>query len=217
MDSLEKDFCEKDFCEEDFCEQHFAFAPHTSAMGNELSHRRYCRRFRRFERLPAEEGTAVPDVPDVPTAQPAQGEGSGGSGSPPEKKELPAAGQGRSRAMALCSSHVAWAVLRGSGLQEAGDDLPATNPDGKTPALSQGRAEAAGGHTEVTTGDLPVQPAVGMAEEDAKQGTVKSSSGSHRRASSTQCRASPLCRWLRNLRSPAGKPKAKPGAASSQE
>lgn len=197
---------------------------HSLAMGNELSHRRYCRRFRRFERLPAEEGPAVPhvpDVPDVPRAQPAQGEGFWGSGSPPEKEEArgAAAGRGRKRAMALFCHSGSQGMLRSSELQEAGRDPPALNPDGKTPALSQGRAEPAGGHTEGTTGDFPLQPALemGAGEEESKQGTVKSSSGSHKRASTRQCRASPLCRWLRNLRSPAEKPAAKPGAASSQE
>lgn len=172
-----------------------------------------------YERLPA--------VPDVPTAQPAQSEGFGGNMSHPENEkpqgaaaELHSQEQGRKREMASCSPPVDQGMVRSTELQElgeAGDDPSAINPDGKTQERAT-RAEAAGGHTAVTTQDLPLQPAVEMgAGGDTEQGTVKSSSGLHRRPNTRVCRASPLCRWLRKLKAPAEKPKAKPGTATSQE
>lgn len=178
-------------------------------MGNEISHGR-CRR---FERLPAEERTDVPDVPAVPRAQPAQAGEFWDSESHRENETAPsdAAGmdskeQERKREMASCSPPGLLAVVRSSEL------LGGTNPGGKT----QGTA---GGDTEVTRRDIPVQPAVemGAGALQTKQGMVKSSSGLHRRASSRVCRASPLCRWLKKLKTPAEKPQGKPGAGTSQE
>lgn len=187
-------------------------------MGNEISHTR--NRCRRFERLPAEERTDVPDVPAVPRAQPAQPGEFWGSESHPENETTlsDAAGmdskeQERKREMASCSPPGLLAVVRSSELLVAtGDNPPAANPGGE----AQG---AAGGHAEVPRRELPVQPAVEIGDGvlQTKQGPVKISSGLHRRPSSRVCRASPLCRWLKKLQTPAEKPQGKPGAGTSQE
>lgn len=216
------------------------FALHTSVMGNEISHRRYsCRKFRRFERLRSEERTSVSDMSDVPMAQPARDGGFWGSVTHPENEEpqgaaagLSSKEQGRKREMASCCPPVAQGMVRSTELQEpgeaqppagqaeeAGDNPPTINPDGKLCAPTQerpARAEPAEGHTEVTKRDFPLQPAVemGAGEVEAAQGTVRSSSGLHK---SPNTRMSPICRWLKRLKPPAEKPKPKPGAVSSQE
>lgn len=73
----------------------------------------------------------------------------------------------------------------------------------------------------MTTRESPLQPAVevGAGEVQSKRGTVESSSGSLQRANTrvNRARQCMLCRWLQNLKTPGEKPKAKPGAVSSQE
>ncbi|KAJ7413421.1 hypothetical protein BTVI_43594 [Pitangus sulphuratus] len=191
-------------------------------MGNEVSHEGYgCRMSRRLKRLPAEQ---KPTAPDVPLAQPAVGAVLGGRVTHPGREKPQDAAPGMQRedpggesGTASCSLPEAQRVGRSTELQEfgeAGNQPPEVNPDGQTAQEGPAAAHQGEGDPEVTTMELPLQPAEEMG---AEQGAGKSSSVVLRKPSKRVCRPSPLCRWLKKLESPAGKPEVKPGGVTGQE
>lgn len=163
---------------------------------------------------------------------------------PKEKSEDAAAGMQNKDVVkeseeASCSLPVAQIMVRSTELQDLGEAQPSTeqseepenkpaatvSPDRQTCAPTQDRpaaAQQAGGDTGVATTDLPLQSSVetrARGTEDAvtDQATVEGNSVVRRRPRAKLCRPSPLCRWLKRLKSPAEKAKVKPDETTSQE
>lgn len=213
-------------------------------MGNEISHKRYCcRKSTKFERLvTAQENT----VADLPVAQRALGAVLWSSVNPPpnEKPQDTATGMqnqavGRGSEIASSSLPVAQITVRTTELQNLGEvqlsaeqaeeteNKPTTTmtPDRQTCAPTQERpamAQQADGDTGVTS-DLPLQSTTETGARDAEdvlmeQAAATSDSALVRRRPSAKLRKpSPLCRWLKKLKSPAEKAEGKPDAIPSQE
>lgn len=212
-------------------------------MGNEISHKRYCcRKSRKFEKPVAlQDNTAV----DLPIAQTVLGAvlWSSVNHPPKDKSQDTAAGMqnkdmGRESEMASSSLHVVRIMVRTTELQDLGEaqpsaeqsegteNKPATTmgPDRQTSAPTQERpatAQQAEGDAGATT-DLPLQTTTETGARDAgdvvtDQVTVESNSAVCKRPSDKLCKPSPLCRWLKKLKSPAEKAKVKPDAITSQE
>ncbi|KAK4809372.1 hypothetical protein QYF61_008924 [Mycteria americana] len=212
-------------------------------MGNEISHKRYCcRKSRKFERpATVQENTVV----DLPVAQTALGAvlWSIVNHPPKEKSQDTATGMknkdvGRESEITSSSLPVAQIMVRTTELQDLGEaqpsaeqseeteNKPATmmSPDRQTCAPTQERpatAQQAEGDTGVTT-DLPLQTAMETGARDVEdvvtdQATVESNSVVRERPTDKLCKPSPLCRWLRKLRSPEEKAKVRPDAITSQE
>ncbi|XP_025927516.1 uncharacterized protein LOC112968940 [Apteryx rowi] len=99
------------------------------------------------------------------------------------------------------------------------------SPDRQTHAPTRERpatAEPAVGDTRVTKAYLPLRAAAETGARDAQdtatdQATAASNSLVCKRPSDKLCKHSPLCRWLKKLKSSAEKSKAKPDAITSQE
>lgn len=211
-------------------------------MGNEISHKRYCcRRSGKSERpTTVQENTAV----DLPVAQTALGAvlWSSVNHPPKEKSQDTATGMqnkdvGRESEIASSFLPVAQIMVRTTKLQDLGEAQPSTeqseetenkptttSPDRQTCTPTQERPESAQpaeGDTGVTT-DLPLQTAVEAGAGDAEdvvtdQATVESNSAVRKRPSHKLCKPSPLCRWLKKLKSSAEKAKVEPDAVTSQE
>ena len=211
-------------------------------MGNEVSHKRSCcRKSMKFERpATVQENRAV----DLPIAETALGAVLWSSVNHPPKEEsqdtatgMKNKDRGRRSEIASSSLPVAQITVRTTELQDLGEARPSaeqfeenenkptttTSPDRQTCAPTQERpatAQQAERDTELTT-DLPLQTATETGARDAEdvvtdQATVESNS-IRKRLSDKLCKPSPLCRWLKKLRSPAEKVKEKPDAITSQE
>ena len=147
---------------------------------------------------------------------------------PKEKSQDTATGMqnkdvGRESEIASSSLPVARIMVRTTELQDLGEAQPSAeqseetenkpttmmSPDRQTCAPAQERpatAQQADGDTGVTT-DLPLQTAIETGATDADdvvtdQATVESNSVVRKRPSDKLCKPSPLCRWLKKLKSP---------------
>lgn len=209
-------------------------------MGNEISHKRYCcRKSRKFERLATVQDNRAADLPIAQRAL-----WSCVNHPPKEKSQDTATGMqnkdgGRESDIASSSLPVAQIIVRSTELQDLGEAQPSAehsedtenkptttmSPDRQTCAPTQERPAAvqqAKGDTGVTTTDLPLQTTIETGARDAEdevtdQATVASNSAVCRRPSHKLCKPTPLCRWLKRLKSPAEKAKVKPDAITSQE
>lgn len=212
-------------------------------MGNEISHKRYChRKSRKFEKLVTLQENAAVDLPIAQTV-PGAALRSSVNHPPKDKSQDTAAGMqnkdiGRESEMASSSPHVVRIMGRTTELHDLGEaqpsaeqsedaeNKPATTmgPDRQTNAPTQERpatAQQAEGDAGATTG-LPLQITTETGARDAgdvvtDQATVESNSAVCKRPSDKLCKPSPLCRWLKKLKSPAEKAKVKPDAITSQE
>lgn len=207
-------------------------------MGNEISHERYCcGESGKFERLTTEQRTPAADPP---TARAAPGAvlWSSENHPPEEKSQDTATGTqnedvGRENEISSSSLPVAQIMVRTTELQDLGQSQPSAeqpeqtenepvtlSPDTQTCAPAQespAAAQQAEGATGLTITDLPLQTPTGAGDaEDAvtEQATAEITSVARRR---TRCKPSPVCRWLKKLRSPAEKAQVKPKANTSKE
>lgn len=212
-------------------------------MGNEISHKSYCcRKSRNFERPATEQKNTAVDLPVARTALEAVLWSS--EDRPPEEKPQDIAtgmqnkDVGRESEIASSSLPVAQIRVRATELQDLGETQPCTeqseeaenkltatmSPDRQTCAPIQERSATVQrdkGDAGVTT-DLPLQTAIETGARDAEdvvadQATVESNSAACKRPSDKLCKPSPLCRWLKKLKSSAEKPKVKADASTSQE
>lgn len=197
---------------------------HNLIMGNEISHKKYCC------------GTPGPAAEQSPVTSAAVLRCSG-SCPVKERSRIAATGMqdkdvGRESEIASCSQPAAQVMERTTELQDLGEaqacaeetaHKPATmvTPDLQTCAPAQERpaiAQQAEGDIGVMTTDLSVQAAT---EEGARdEGVVVTDQARMERSSMVSkrlCKPSPLCRWLKKLKSPAGKAQVKPDATNSQE
>ncbi|OPJ68140.1 hypothetical protein AV530_013669 [Patagioenas fasciata monilis] len=206
-------------------------------MGNEISHQRYCRgESGNFERLTTEQRTPVADPP-VAQAAPGAVLWSSENHPPEEKSQDAVTGMQnedveRENEIASSSLPVAQIMVRITELQDLGEIQPSAeqsetenkpvtpSPDTQTCAPAQespAAAQQAEGATGLITVDLPLQTPTGAGDaEDAvtEQAAVEIASVARRR---TRCKPSPVCRWLKKLRSPAEKAQVKPKANTSKE
>lgn len=183
-------------------------------MGNDIGHERYCcGESGKLERRATEQKTPAahgPIAQAAPGAVPC-----GENGLAEEKSRDAATGTrnedvGRENGTASRSLPVAQAVVRTA--EETQNEPVSPRADRRTRAPARGGPAAAQqgeGAAGLTTTDLA--GAGGAASEPATAGSTSAAPGRPR------CKPSPVCRWLKKLRSPPEKAQVKPEAITSKE
>lgn len=210
-------------------------------MGNEVSHKRYCwAKSRQFEKLATvQENTGA----DLSVAQAALGAEPRSSVEHPPKEKLQDTGMqdqdtGKAAETASSSLPVAQVMVRTAELQALGEAQPSAEQSeepgdqSSTPVSldTQACAPAQGSPATAlqTAGDagsapgLPLQTATGTGAEGAadvviEQTALRSSSALRKKPRDKLYKPSPLCRWLKQLRSSAENTEVKSEASASQE
>lgn len=196
-------------------------------MGNEISHERYCRRSGKPERQEAEQEKAEADLSTAQKPLP----GSSENPLPEEKSQDAAVGmqnEDPESETALSSlQHMQKSVLQiavqSTELQDRGETQPLVQEPEETetePAVvspdmlmcvpTQERAATAQPAVGETKTDLALQAAGEVGDREAEdvvinQAAVEKHSVVHKRPSGKLCKPSPLCRWLKKLKSSAEK------------
>ncbi|XP_015739279.1 uncharacterized protein LOC107324099 [Coturnix japonica] len=197
-------------------------------MGNNISHESYCRRSGKPEKQAAEQEKAEADPS---TAQESL---LGSSENPlPKEKSLDAAVGMQNKETETASSSlqcmqdsVPQAAVQSMEMEDHGETQPPvqepevteTEPAIMTSdmlmcALTQegaATAQPAAGDAEVTKTDLALQAAGEVGDKEAEdvvtnQAAVEKHSSVYKRSSGRLCKPSPLCRWLKKLKSSAEK------------
>lgn len=209
---------------------------HNLIMGNEISHKKYCCG------TPGPAAEQSHPALDLPAAQSTPGAVLRSSASCPakERSQITATGVqdkevGRESEIASCSQPAAQVMERTTELQDLGEaqacaeqaeetaNKPATTvtTDRQTCAPAQERpatAQRAEGDRGVMTTDFSLQAATKEGARDGEDGVTDQARMERNSVVSKRlCKPSPLCRWLKKLKSPAGKAQVKPNATNSQE
>lgn len=194
-------------------------------MGNKISHKRYCcRKFRSFKRQATEQGNAAGDLPVAQKAL-----GAVLQSSLPKEKSQDNATRTQNEdieneiasSLEYLQKSVEQIAVQTTELQDLDEIQPYTEETETKPATmvspdivcapAEGRAampQPASGDVGITKPDVHLQAAVETEARDVKdvvtaQAPVEGNSVVRKRPRGKMCKPSPLCRWLKKLKSSA--------------